>query len=125
MHSKLLLPFDCDLLRACVFVNVQLAKVEVNFVDFLGNGTRIHLAFINFDRNLILGNYCECLPRERVVLEILETVEPDAILVKKLHALRAMGYRIALDDFVCTKPYLALLDAANFVKFDLMANDLW
>src|SRR4029077_6366901 len=44
------------------------------------------LAFINFDRNLILGNYCESLPRARVVVELVETGTPDAALINKLHS---------------------------------------
>src|SRR5213593_580635 len=106
---------DGDQATAEVIVNTF---VEIGLDEMVGR----HLAFINFDRNLIFGNYWECLPRERVVLEILETISPDAALVKKLHDLRKLGYRIALDDFVCTDNS-ALLDVANFVKFDLLAND--
>src|SRR5438093_1215597 len=107
---------DGDQATAEVIVNTFM---EIGLDEMVGR----HLAFINFDRNLILGGYCECLPRERVVLEILETIKPDATLVNKLRSLRGMGYRIALDDFVCAEPYYALLDAASFVKFDLMATD--
>ena len=107
---------DGDQATAEVIVNTFM---EIGLNEMVGK----HLAFINFDRNLILGNYCECLPQERVVLEILETITPDAEFVQKLRALRAKGYRIALDDFVCTEPFYPLLDVANFVKFDVMAND--
>src|SRR5213593_18360 len=107
---------DGDQATADVIVNTF---TEIGLDELVGR----HLAFINFDRNLILGNYCECLPRERVVVEIMETIQPDAALVRKLCDLRTMGYRIALDDFVCTDPNYPLLDVANFVKFDLMAAD--
>jgi c-di-GMP phosphodiesterase len=107
---------DSDQATAEVIVNTFM---EIGLDELVGR----HLAFINFDRNLILGNYCDCLPRERVVLEILETVQPDAALVKKLRDLRAAGYRIALDDFVCCDPYDALLVVADFVKFDVLAMD--
>src|SRR2546422_3908760 len=107
---------DGDQATADVIVNTFM---EIGLEEMVGR----HLAFINFDRNLILGNYVECLPRERVVVEILETIKPDATFVKKLRDLRGMGYRIALDDFLCTEPYYALLDVASFVKFDLMATD--
>ncbi len=80
-------------------------------------------AFINFDRNLILGNYCECLPRDRVVLELVEAVKPDAALLARLKALRAAGYRLALDNFLVTDLSSALLELASFVKIDLLAND--
>src|SRR2546422_5410963 len=107
---------DGDEATADVIVNTF---TEIGLDELVGR----HLAFINFDRNLILGGYCECLPRERVVLEILETIQPDAPFVQKLYDLHSMGYRIALDDFVCSDPNYPLLDVASFVKFDLLAAD--
>src|SRR5213594_4778349 len=98
---------DGDQATAEVIVN---AFMEIGLDELVGR----HLAFINFDRNLILGGYCECLPRERVVLKILETIQPDAPLVQKLYDLHSMGFRIALDDFVCTDPNYPLLDVASF-----------
>src|SRR3954453_5399395 len=47
------------------------------------------LAFINFDRNLLLGNYCEALPPERVVLEALETAKADLPIFNRLQQLRS------------------------------------
>jgi EAL and modified HD-GYP domain-containing signal transduction protein len=58
--------------------------MEIGLDEMVGKD----LAFINFDRNLILANYCECLPRERVVLEIPETCEPDAVLSKDSNRLK-------------------------------------
>ncbi len=108
------------------FTDGDQATAEVIVNTFMEIGLDVvvgkHLAFINFDRDLIMGNYCKCLPKDRVVLELLETVIPDAPLMKKLEGLRAGGYRIALDDFVCTEGN-PLWDVANFVKFDLVAND--
>jgi EAL and modified HD-GYP domain-containing signal transduction protein len=81
------------------------------------------LAFINFGRNLLMGNFCESLPSERVVLELLESVEPDDALLKRLAQLKAAGYRIALDDFVCADSSCRLLESAHFVKLDMIACD--
>ena len=81
------------------------------------------LAFINFGRNMIMGNYCESLPSARVVLELLESVEPDDSVLKRLAQLKAAGYRIALDDFVCADPFFRLLESVHFVKLDVMACD--
>jgi EAL and modified HD-GYP domain-containing signal transduction protein len=101
---------------AQVMVN---ALMEIGMEQMVGR----HLAFINFERKLLMGNYCEALPTDRVVLELLETVSPDADLLKKLDRLKALGYRIALDDFICSEPYLALLQYADFVKIDVLAGD--
>jgi EAL and modified HD-GYP domain-containing signal transduction protein len=106
---------DGDHATANVIVNTFM---DIGLDEVVGR----HLAFINFDRNLITGNYCECLPPDRVVLEVLETVEPDDELIEKLRQLRALGYRIALDDFVCIEA-TSLLEVAHFVKFEVMGND--
>jgi len=81
------------------------------------------LAFINFERSLLMSKYCESLPQDRIVLEILETVEPDRVLMTRLKQLRRKGYRFALDDFVCSEPYLPLLEIADFVKLDVLHSD--
>jgi EAL and modified HD-GYP domain-containing signal transduction protein len=57
-----------------------------------------------------------------VVLEVLETVKPDEELIRKLRHLRDLGYRIALDDFVCTESK-SLLEVAHYVKFEVIGND--
>src|SRR5215475_1203583 len=106
---------DGDHATANVIVNTFM---DIGLEEMVGR----HLAFINFDRKLIMGNYCECLPTERVVLEVLETVEPDEELIGKLRHLRNLGYRIALDDFVCTESKW-LLEVAHYVKFEVIGND--
>ena len=107
---------DGDQATANIIVNTFM---DIGLNEVVGK----NLAFINFERNLILGSYCESLPRDRVVLEILESVTPDTALIEKLWKLRSKGYRIALDDFACSESAGALLEVANFVKFDLIAND--
>jgi EAL and modified HD-GYP domain-containing signal transduction protein len=106
---------DGDHATANVIVNTFM---DIGLEEVVGR----YLAFINFDRNLITGNYCECLPPDRVVLEVLETVTPDDELIEKLRHLRSLGYRIALDDFVCIEA-TSLLEVAHFVKFEVMGND--
>lgn len=93
--------------------------MEVGMDELIGR----HMAFINFERMMLMGYYCESLPWERVILEILETVEPDEEMLRRLHELRSKGYRIALDDFVCTEPISPLIEVADFVKLDIMALD--
>src|SRR5688572_8234993 len=75
-------------------------------------------AFVNMTRNFILGGYCSLLPKERVVLEVLESVTPDAAVIEALSALAADGYKIALDDFAYSEEKRPLLELANYVKVD-------
>src|ERR1700685_826719 len=61
-------------------------------------GTR--KAFVNFGRGPLLQGWYASLPRESTVIELLETVEPDAEVLEACRNLREQGYQLALDDFV-------------------------
>jgi EAL and modified HD-GYP domain-containing signal transduction protein len=91
---------------------------ELGLQDIVGS----HLAFINFGRHFLLRDYCETLPHQQAVLEVLETVEGDPEVLKRLKELRTKGYRVALDDFVFVDSALPLLDVADFVKVDVLAT---
>jgi EAL and modified HD-GYP domain-containing signal transduction protein len=81
-------------------------------------------AFVNVDVEFMLSRTIESLPRDRVVLEILETVEVDKRLLRRCRQLKARGYRMALDDFPCHDgKHAALLDIADIVKIDLIQTD--
>jgi c-di-GMP-related signal transduction protein len=79
-------------------------------------------AFVNFDRSLLMGGLLSFLPRESVVVEILETVEPDAELVAVCKHLHAEGYTIALDDFVRDPRLEPLIQIAKLIKVDIQAT---
>ncbi|BBL69541.1 EAL and HDOD domain-containing protein [Methylogaea oryzae] len=79
-------------------------------------------AFINFTRNNLLEGTASLLPKERVVIEILEDVEVDDALVAAVQGLREEGYTIALDDFAYNDRWLPLLPLAHIVKLDALAE---
>ena len=81
-----------------------------------------HLGFINVNAEMLLSDLVEILPREQVVLELLETVTVTDAVVERCRALKQMGYRIALDDFVFDESYRPLLALADIVKIDLMQH---
>jgi EAL and modified HD-GYP domain-containing signal transduction protein len=76
-------------------------------------------AFLNFDRNLLLGNLHSILPKENTVLEILETVEADDEVLAICKDLHEQGYALALDDFVCRPETERLTEFAELIKVDL------
>ena len=80
-------------------------------------------AFINFTRNLLIKDYAIALPRERVVVEVLETVEPDEEVVAACRKLKKHGFVLALDDFVADSALEPLVDLADIVKVDFMLTD--
>ncbi|MBW3603410.1 MAG: EAL domain-containing protein [Actinobacteria bacterium] len=76
-------------------------------------------AFINFTRQLLLDGGAETLPADLTVVEILETITPDAAVEAACRRLRAAGYRIALDDVTAADARLALLGVVDIVKVDI------
>jgi EAL and modified HD-GYP domain-containing signal transduction protein len=76
------------------------------------------LAFVNCTRESLVSRLVTLLPPARVVLEILETVEPDQEVLEACTALRAMGYRFALDDFMPRPEMRPLIELVSFVKVD-------
>lgn len=100
------------------------AEVILNLIDIglehiIGN----EQAFVNVTRNFLVEGYCRSLPIKSVVLEVLEDIRPDIEVVENLRKLRAEGYQIALDDFVCHDHLRPLVELADIVKVDLLAQD--
>ena len=79
--------------------------------------------FINVSRDLLLSDMLELLPRHCTVLEILESVTVDDEVVERCRELKAMGFRLALDDFEYTPAYDALFELIDFIKLDVLALD--
>ena len=78
------------------------------------------LGYLNVDERFLSSDLVELLPRERVVLEVLETVEMTPTVLTRLRELKAMGFRLALDDLThCTDQYLPALALVDIVKLDL------
>jgi c-di-GMP-related signal transduction protein len=76
-------------------------------------------AFINFGRNLLVDDLVSMLPKESVVIEVLETVQPDAEVVRSCRKLRDLGYTIALDDFEGHPRFEQLASIAHILKIDM------
>ncbi len=82
-----------------------------------------HRGFINVSADMLHSDMIELLPREQVVLELLETIEINDDIVSRCHELRKKGFSLALDDFVFDDAYLPLLGIVDIVKIDLMLHD--
>jgi EAL and modified HD-GYP domain-containing signal transduction protein len=81
------------------------------------------LAFVNCTRDALIGRWVTLLPPKNTVLEILETVAPDADLVKACLDLRKLGYKIALDDFTPSPEMQPLVNLASYIKVDFQVSD--
>jgi len=78
------------------------------------------LGYLNVDEQFLSSDLVELLPCDRVVLEVLETVEITPTVLTRMGELKAMGFRLALDDFThCADQYLPALALVDIVKLDL------
>jgi len=86
----------------------------------LGTLTGGRRAFLNVTRNVLLTDLAALLPRDGVVIEILESIRVDDEVIAACERLRTAGYTIALDDYVPGTACDALLPYAGIVKVDVL-----
>lgn len=80
----------------------------------------VNKAFYNVTRDSLLNERYSVLPKEKVVLELLETIEPDAEVIAACERAKLAGYELALDDFVFEPKFDPLLDIVDVVKVDYL-----
>ncbi|MDX8414348.1 MAG: HDOD domain-containing protein [Mariprofundales bacterium] len=94
-----------------------LANVLMHFgIDQVADGK---LLFVNGTHDFITGNVPELLPPDKVVLEVLEDIQPDDMIMAALHRWKEMGFTIALDDFIYAPHLQPLVDLADLIKVDI------
>ena len=85
-------------------------------LDVLCDGRR---AFVNCTRDTLLKGLVTLLPSTSTVVEVLESVAPDAEVIAACHSLKEAGYMIALDDFVADDPREPLAEVADIIKVEM------
>jgi EAL and modified HD-GYP domain-containing signal transduction protein len=76
--------------------------------------------FLNVDAQALASDIFAFLPRERTVLEIVASVEPDDAVLARMRTLAGHGFRFALDGIAGdSKRLQRLLPLVGFVKLDL------
>lgn len=91
--------------------------------DNLTDGTR---GFINFTQDLLEAEIPQILPKEKVVVEILEVVEATDLIIEVCTRLKREGYILALDDLIFDRKdcdYTPLLELADIVKVEFPSTD--
>jgi c-di-GMP-related signal transduction protein len=82
------------------------------------------LCFINFTQDLLEKNLPTNFPKTKIVVEILENVEPTAKVIAVCRNLKENGYTLALDDFVYSRKLEPLLELVKIVKIDIRLTPL-
>lgn len=78
--------------------------------------------FINVELDLLMSDSIALLPRERVVLELLETLRVTPQLVERCRFLKQEGFFLALDDHEYDPLYAELYGIVDIVKVDLLLS---
>jgi c-di-GMP-related signal transduction protein len=86
-------------------------------IERLTSGRR---AFFNCTRDFLMRDFTVLLPNHRVVIEILETIEPDEEIAEACRHLKKAGYVLALDDFKDSPPWRHLVELADIIKVDIL-----
>ncbi|MEE9422169.1 MAG: HDOD domain-containing protein [Gammaproteobacteria bacterium] len=107
---------DGDQATADVIVNTFM---EIGLNNIVGD----RLAFINLTRSFIVDERPVSLPKDRVVLELLEDIDPDEEVIQAARRFTKEGYTLALDDFIFHESLRPLVEIASIIKIDVMALD--
>ncbi|PLX69876.1 MAG: hypothetical protein C0603_02780 [Denitrovibrio sp.] len=85
-------------------------------------------AFINIDESIIMQDVLDVLPKENLVLEIVETTKVTPEVIERVAAYYKEGYVFALDDFVLSAEYfnmfMPLFPFTEYLKVDMKENCL-
>ncbi len=101
------------------------ATVAINTIYNIGLDHLVgpHRAFINMTRSFLVEGLYKALPSDRVILEVLEDVEPDGPALAAIREAASLGYGIALDDFVYHERLEPLIELATVIKVETQALD--
>ncbi len=94
---------------------------QLGLEKVIGDG----LGFLNVDAAVLMSDIFVFLPRDKVVLEIVETMKATPAIVHRVRELAAHGFKFALDDVITdTEDVQTLLPMIEYVKLDLRGMPL-
>jgi EAL and modified HD-GYP domain-containing signal transduction protein len=96
--------------------SVMANAFELGMNNVVGNA----LAFVNIDAAVLMSDFVKFLPSDKVILEILETVQVTPAVIERIRQLALAGFRFALDDVIATSAdVMAALPVVTIIKIDI------
>ena len=78
------------------------------------------VAFVNVDEVVLMSDFVRFLPSDKVILEILETVEATPRVLARVRELKELGFKFALDDVIGHSEQVSkLMGLVDVIKIDL------
>lgn len=97
------------------------ARVIIDGFSLASDGVDESASFlINFPSHHLEKHTPLALPPERVVVEVLETVQPTEEVLAALRLFKEKGYTLALDDFVGQPGFEPIIELADIVKVEVL-----
>lgn len=93
--------------------------LDVGMDSLLGG----HIAFINFDKELVLRESPLLLNKSTTVIQLQSDILPDQAFIDKIHDYKMDGYLISLADFTLDYPHKDLIDLSDIIQVDLLSNN--
>ncbi|GFO63857.1 EAL domain-containing protein [Geomonas paludis] len=111
-------------LNAASFLDVQMASASVivnaltqfGIQDVLGR----HKGFFNVTREVLMSDAVELLPKDRVVIELLESIVADQEVIDRCRSLKKLGFSLALDDHIYSPSFHEVYRLVDIVKVDVL-----
>ncbi|HEY0924587.1 EAL and HDOD domain-containing protein [Rheinheimera pacifica] len=97
---------------------VEGSQFSFGLDDFLGDKP----GFINFTLDTLQKKYPSMLPKEQVVVEILETIQPGKRLLAECQDLKEKGYLLALDDYIHQPVWRHFYPFIDIIKIDFRST---
>lgn len=97
---------------------VEGSQFSFGLDDFLGDKP----GFINFTLDTLQKKYPSMLPKEQVVVEILETIQPGKRLLAECQDLKEKGYVLALDDYIHQPVWRHFYPFIDIIKIDFRST---
>jgi len=102
--------------------NRDIVTIETIKDDIIGVGiekvTGYRKAFIKFNENILKVDILAILPPEFVVIEIAGDIEPSNEILDICKKLKAMGYILAIENFIYSPKYRKLIELVGIIKVD-------
>lgn len=102
--------------------NQASASVILNAMTDFGieNVVGRHKAFINVTDDMLMSDMIELLPKEHVVVELLENIQITEPVIERCNDLKAKGFTLAVDDHEYAPEFEPLYPAIEIIKFDIL-----
>jgi len=107
-------------------IDGNLATSRLLFNSFLSIGieniTGKRKAFINFTEDMLVKRVPLMFSKDKIVVEILEDVEPEPEVINACREIAQKGYVLAMDDFYYKSELKPLIVLSNLIKIDFRAT---